>query len=509
MPSMRHGKQTVLVLALLVIGLALFNSAKWVMLSNASEVSFGVTLVSRIVGIATFATTAFLFYNKLPSVRRMVSIIAPFTGLYVLTTIAAYFIKSNFLGNVILYANAVFYGIAASLVLLLGAHAFSCYRPKMSVLLFAVLQLLTDSMMMVFASVPVESVFWVRITCLVLGFILLLFGIRLLLSGKGSPDHPLQFESGESVSSSKRKSSVYPVTRADWALLLTAGFLFSSVFGIMAQISSTSGGSFALFDVNTSAVVLAVEVLLIMLLVFIGDRYDFSITLLIVVALMASGFALYSHSWENDTPLAGALLRSGFDCNSILIWGLVARKAYDNPVKTYLYFGLYRSLSTVDPGRALGQAILGANVAQGDLISIVSLTSLWLICLFGVFAYALSTKRRGVWVAPAFEDDDEPLEIPMQGDAAPGLESLSRLELDSVEYAQKIAAFGRRLKLSPREQDVLMGLMHGQTRNIIAEKLFLSPDTVKDYTGRIYTKAEVHSKKELMALVEAEPIPEE
>ncbi|MEM7101908.1 MAG: response regulator transcription factor [Bacteroidota bacterium] len=55
-------------------------------------------------------------------------------------------------------------------------------------------------------------------------------------------------------------------------------------------------------------------------------------------------------------------------------------------------------------------------------------------------------------------------------------------------------------KLSPRETEVLEHVASGLTYNNIAEKLFLSPKTVRNHIENIYKKLEVHSKVEAVQI---------
>jgi DNA-binding NarL/FixJ family response regulator len=56
-------------------------------------------------------------------------------------------------------------------------------------------------------------------------------------------------------------------------------------------------------------------------------------------------------------------------------------------------------------------------------------------------------------------------------------------------------------ELSPRQLDVLRALMAGMDRREIAEKLVISPNTVRTHVQTLLKVAEVHSTLELVALV--------
>lgn len=56
--------------------------------------------------------------------------------------------------------------------------------------------------------------------------------------------------------------------------------------------------------------------------------------------------------------------------------------------------------------------------------------------------------------------------------------------------------------LTPRELEIMQLLCKGRTKAYIAETLYLTENTVKGHTKHIYTKLDVHSKQELMDLIE-------
>jgi DNA-binding NarL/FixJ family response regulator len=55
-------------------------------------------------------------------------------------------------------------------------------------------------------------------------------------------------------------------------------------------------------------------------------------------------------------------------------------------------------------------------------------------------------------------------------------------------------------KLTPREREIVQGIEDGLNYKLIAERLFISPETVRNHIRHVYRKLEVNSKGELMAL---------
>lgn len=61
--------------------------------------------------------------------------------------------------------------------------------------------------------------------------------------------------------------------------------------------------------------------------------------------------------------------------------------------------------------------------------------------------------------------------------------------------------FCNKFEVSPRERDIVRELCNGLSNKEISEKLFISLQTVKDHTHRIYTKTNVRSRVQLINLV--------
>lgn len=78
---------------------------------------------------------------------------------------------------------------------------------------------------------------------------------------------------------------------------------------------------------------------------------------------------------------------------------------------------------------------------------------------------------------------------------------------DGAEDASDEALVRRiagRFALSPRETDVFMLLSRGWTLAMISEELYLSQNTVKSHNAAVYKKLGVHTRQDLLKLVEQE-----
>ncbi|WP_109806423.1 response regulator transcription factor [Sphingosinithalassobacter portus] len=78
--------------------------------------------------------------------------------------------------------------------------------------------------------------------------------------------------------------------------------------------------------------------------------------------------------------------------------------------------------------------------------------------------------------------------------------AFSRLDQDSVEASRVQSAQAKIDKLSPRETDVLKGLIEGRSNKIIAYDLDISPRTVEIYRANLMEKLEVRSLSEALRI---------
>lgn len=74
----------------------------------------------------------------------------------------------------------------------------------------------------------------------------------------------------------------------------------------------------------------------------------------------------------------------------------------------------------------------------------------------------------------------------------------------SQDYERRCLAFARSHGLSERETEIMLYIAKGYSKPFIAEKLFITDNTVRTHVKRIYEKIDVHSKRELQKLIEGD-----
>lgn len=501
---------------LMVIGAALFSSAKWTALANTAETMPSI-YAARFVGIATFIVVAFLSRQHPLSRKHLFCIAVPFMMLYLaITTFAPWLHDGGALGDAVVYAVSLLYGVACSLFTLFFLTAFASFGPARCAVLFVLLELAANCFAILLDSFDGALLLMARNTALLASVAIFFVASKWIVLGGQDADG--------TCFCADEKCFFFPSGVLEWCILLIAAGVFHGLFGVIAQVSSPVGNSFALYDPGSTAMVIALETLLLVFLCFKGDSFGLAEVLVFVTVLYATGFALYSYAWSAGSLIAGALIRSGFSFSSVLMRTLVARKAYYNPSRSFLYFGAYCAAASVYPGRILGSLLSLGGGSQTALCESVSLAALWAICIFSILVFFLACgggsegssaqspfgtslsllfgKSRAKENADSKEDEEGK-------SSSPAICDSERNDLSESDFALRAAAFSKRLQLSQREEEVLLGILHGYSRVRIAEKLYLSPGTVKSYVGRIYSKGNVRSKQELISLVEKESLSED
>jgi DNA-binding NarL/FixJ family response regulator len=123
-------------------------------------------------------------------------------------------------------------------------------------------------------------------------------------------------------------------------------------------------------------------------------------------------------------------------------------------------------------------------------------------------SHAVDAARAGVAAWVAKEQGAAELETVLRG----VYEGRSWWPPDMLgRILRELRADGRRAReagdsldtLSPRERDVLLGMMEGKRGRQIAEDLMISTDTVRTHTRNIFAKLDVHSRLEAVRVARA------
>lgn len=82
---------------------------------------------------------------------------------------------------------------------------------------------------------------------------------------------------------------------------------------------------------------------------------------------------------------------------------------------------------------------------------------------------------------------------------APMTSHIARKVIDFFQHKNQTSSSGGKNILTPREKEILGGLVDGKSFKAIADSLFISIDTVRFHFRNIYKKLHVHSQSEAVA----------
>lgn len=335
----------------------------------------------------------------------------------------------------------------------------------------------------------------------------------------------------------RRRPSVRSVLLR-YAVLAAGSVALAFVFGVMTDLHGWMASEQAACTIQVANGIAAA----FMAVVFALHRRPFRVDAALTVALPLFALALLSSPAETgDVSFSRLAIMVGYLLFFITSWILVRRDAPSFRVYSIsvLAWTVGTLLAFSQIGRLVAGAAIGSGVLTSEVLSAISLGLFWVLALIAIAAYWLARSRAvecdlamletqegadGGEDGGASRDeeseasDDEGSALgEFDGDKgamrhAEGRvrgESFAEVEasrkpdivfIDTVSHRAKHLA--QQIGLSARELEVLEEFARGRSAASIAEKLFISPNTVKTHLRRIYEKAGIHSRRELLDMME-------
>ena len=510
----RLDRDSLLTAGMAVMGFALFLSAAWTARNEAALVPDGALYTARFVKAVACFAIAFTLRSHIPSVGKFFALGAGFVGMH----LVAYGLGALMPAGVAEYLAAsvisgAFSGIGEACVIVLFAHLFSTYAPRVSAVAIPVAYLLNEALYFSTLYLPTEAIMALRPAGKLLGVVLL--GLCLRRKERlplADNEYPLQY--GISIKSAGERAITLFATHRSWALIIAGSTLFPLIFGFVAQACSRLSTNSGLYDGFNEIVALGTIALLVFYGVWRAGRLTFDELLYFSVPLFATGCLLLPAFWLADAPYAGMLVKCGYTVNQVLFWVLLAQESYRDLRHTYLFFGLFYGIYelTTAAARLTTSALYAEGGIDFTFMVYVALVALWLIACYGVLFFALAKRvARGRQGGGRSADAPVPdVEGPAGGggasEAAVGGEEVPvRLVPEArrtLVFPDKLALVCERYGLTPREVEVLTETIHGYSMENIGKKLFVSRETVKTHLRRVYAKVGVGGKQELIAFID-------
>ena len=248
-------------------------------------------------------------------------------------------------------------------------------------------------------------------------------------------------------------------------------------------------------------------------------RRPFRIDAILAVALPLFAAGLVSQPAEAGEPTFSRLaIIVGYISFFVAVWVFVRRDApWFRPASMpALSLSVGSLLAFSQIGRGIAAAFTDQSLFSTETLSAVSLSLFWVLILLTIGVYwlarsqavdrDLTTLKTDLPAETAQSPQPRERRAPESEEAPPSPYCEGAPVPDnSVVYVDRVAYQARRLAaqigLSARELEVLEDFARGRTAVSIAEKLFISPNTVKTHLRRIYEKGGIHSRQELLDMM--------
>ena len=230
-----------------------------------------------------------------------------------------------------------------------------------------------------------------------------------------------------------------------------------------------------------ATVAVAVVVLgIVAILTRLPKRFRFESIYRVFFLTMLAGVVLLPVALNGShAALGSALNTAGYQIFCMFMWSIIAIACHDYPQDALRVFG-FTGLFWAGGAAAgvLGDRLLSPAIASdcGALI-----TALAVLLLSGCYTL-LFTERDAALLAEI---------IPTQ---------------QRMPFREKCDRVATIYKLSPREHEVLDLLARGRDSAAIQERLSLSASTVQTHRMHIYQKLQIHSRQELLDVIEAQEV---
>ena len=309
--------------------------------------------------------------------------------------------------------------------------------------------------------------------------------------------------------------------------LMFAIAVFSVVVGVTRGFSVLTQATNVLDDRGCMVVfgMALVAMLLYVLVVTLGNDFDVS-RLYYPVIILASVGILVMPLVDGAGQAGGVFVGIAYACFVMIMWCLFAHVAYVTGAPAVRVFGLGRGTSALGTtaGWLLGSQLAGHEMLDATSMFVVSCVMVLALLVVSMLVFndrAVGMVLRMVGKRAAqdarfgrgFVGVTDTLNVAMHGDNGAPRSAFVPFEQDGDDaqasesdragtWTRSCLDIAARFGLSQRETDVLFLLAKGRTIAFIADDLGVSFNTAKSHIRHVYVKIGVHTKSELLDLVE-------
>jgi DNA-binding CsgD family transcriptional regulator len=268
-----------------------------------------------------------------------------------------------------------------------------------------------------------------------------------------------------------------------WRIACAAAALFFiwSMLNIMLKSSTghfnLSGGS-AVYQVLLSQLIVIVFSLGTLFWVFI-QKGSMDINQICRFAYVLVALSLFLFTAIGIVQIIQVFVSAAFGVALAFVFMTQTNIARHSSLKPYIVFCIGSLLYSMPDW-------LGRSMVNSGLVVSMDIFTISLVFFFIVLIVAFFLPSRFSDAQFLFSDINGATTTPQEG---------------SMGVDAACEAIGQENKLSTREIEILQYLCKGRSKPYIAETLYLSENTVRTYTRRIYVKLNVHNRQELLDMI--------
>lgn len=251
-------------------------------------------------------------------------------------------------------------------------------------------------------------------------------------------------------------------------------------YGILLEFSYVKNINSALSDQISELVVIAILLILLVITAFISRTFSL-VRLFVVVMPFFTALLLISPLFWDNAPLSSSVfIRAVLSVYNTALWIYLARITFQKPRKRLAFFSLAVGILwlSVLLGQITGLNMLASINIDSGVIAGISLIAVWTLAMISVLLLLLFIRSHELLL----EKNDSQ---------------------DAPTLLDRIYSFSDTCGLSPRETEILIEFAHGRSASYIGANFFISEHTVKTHLRRIYSKAKVHNRQQLLNLIDA------
>ena len=257
----------------------------------------------------------------------------------------------------------------------------------------------------------------------------------------------------------------------------TEALPFATTYGIGSEMFA--GVAFVMIVVATLSILL-----------FGSSKIDLAYKL--IVPLMAAGLLLLSFLEPGQEALAAIAIMSGYLLLEMFVWASLADIASNSRAPSASIFGFGKSGMNI--GLLVG-SFLGMFFGSSSTMLLVGISVLIVYLFIVIESIASPLKSASLPLGKGANATSQKVDI-----AEAARQDLADVYLSFLNV--QCEAIAEQYDLSKREIEVLNLLARGRSLQATADILGVAYSTIKTHTNRIYAKTGVHSRQELIALIE-------